>query len=58
MSAQPSFHRSFFLDEALYDYGHAHTTPADEVRRSLTTATAALGPGARLLVSDYEASLL
>ena len=41
-------HRSFFLDESLHDYVIAHTTPADSVRRSLTEATAALGPWARM----------
>lgn len=53
-----SAHRSFFLDEALHDYVMAHTTPADEVRRSLTAATAALGPWARMQVADDQAALL
>jgi len=58
VSTQRSFHRSFFLDEALHDYVQAHTTPADEVRRSLTAATAALGPWARMQVADDQAALL
>ena len=51
-------HRSFFLDESLQDYVIAHTTPADPVRRSLTEATAALGPWARMQVADDQAALL
>ena len=51
-------HRSFFLDESLHDYVIAHTTPADSVRRSLTEATAALGPWARMQVADDQAALL
>jgi len=53
-----SLHRSFFLAEDLHDYVLAHTTPADEVRRSLTEATAALGPWARMQVADDQAALL
>jgi len=51
-------HRSFFLDEDLHDYVIAHTTPADEVRRSLTAETAALGRWARMQVADDQAALL
>ena len=51
-------YRSFFLDELLHDYVMAHTTPADPVRRSLTEATAALGPWARMQVADDQAALL
>jgi caffeoyl-CoA O-methyltransferase len=51
-------HRSFFLDQPLHDYVMAHTTPADPVRRSLTEATAALGPWARMQVADDQAALL
>jgi len=51
-------HRSFSLDDALHDYVIAHTTPADPVRRSLTEATAALGPWARMQVADDQAALL
>ena len=51
-------HRSFFLDEDLHEYVRAHTTPADRVRRSLTRATAALGPLARMQVADDQAALL
>jgi len=53
-----SAHRSFFLEEGLHDYVLAHTTPADEVRRSLTEATVALGPWARMQVADDQAALL
>ena len=53
-----SAHRSFFLDEDLHDYVLDHTTPADEVRRSLTEATAALGSLARMQVADDQAALL
>ncbi len=51
-------HRSFFLDDDLHDYVIAHTTPADPVRRSLTEATAALGPWAGMQVADDQAALL
>jgi caffeoyl-CoA O-methyltransferase len=51
-------HRSFFLDQPLHNYVMAHTTPADPVRRSLTEATAALGPWARMQVADDQAALL
>ena len=51
-------HRSFFLDESLHDYVIAHTTPADPVRQSLTDATAAFGPWARMQVADDQAALL
>ena len=51
-------YRSFFLDELLHDYVMAHTTPADPVRRSITEATAALGPWARMQVADDQAALL
>ena len=51
-------HRSFFLDESLHDYVIAHTTPADPIRQSLTEATAAFGPWARMQVADDQAALL
>ena len=51
-------HRSFFLDESLHDYVIAHTTPADPIRQSLTEATAAFGPWARMQVADAQAALL
>ena len=53
-----STHRSFFLADDLYNYVLSHSTPADEVRLSLTEATKELGPWARMQVADDQAALL
>ena len=58
MSAQRSFHRSFFLDETLHDYVQAHTPAVDDVQRSIIEATAAFGPWARMSVAPDQAALL
>ena len=51
-------HRSFFLDEALDGDVQAHSPAVDDVQQSLSGATAALGPLARMQVAPDQAAFL
>ncbi len=57
MPSQP-YERSFLLDPDLRDYVAAHTTPVDDVQRSLIEATERLGTVAAMQVSPEQGQLL
>lgn len=50
--------RSFLIDDVLNDYLLAHTTPADEVQRSLIDATQALGDISGMQIAIDQGNLL
>ena len=50
--------RSFLIDDDLNDYLLAHTTPADEVQRSLIAATQALGDVSGMQIAVDQGNLL
>ncbi|HMQ24469.1 MAG TPA: class I SAM-dependent methyltransferase [Acidimicrobiales bacterium] len=50
--------RSFLIDDVLNDYLVAHTTPADEVQRSLIAATQALGDISGMQIAVDQGNLL
>ena len=50
--------RSFLIDDTLNDYLVAHTTPADEVQRSLIAATEALGDVSGMQIAVDQGNLL
>lgn len=50
--------RSFLIDDVLNDYLVAHTTPADEVQRSLIETTQALGDISGMQIAVDQGNLL
>ena len=50
--------RSFLIDDVLNDYLVAHTTPTDEVQRSLIAATEALGDISGMQIAVDQGNLL
>lgn len=50
--------RSFLIDDVLNDYLVAHTTPADEVQRSLIDTTQALGDISGMQIAVDQGNLL
>ena len=56
ISNEDTYHRSFFLDEKLFEYILGHTSPPDETQKSLIETTSKLGKVSAMQVAQDQAS--